>query len=350
MEVLEVASKDGMESLRADWDAAFALDPHASPFMSWAWHRGWLEVTPFPWMTLAARESPSSPFVGFLPISLRGSRSALRIDHLREVHAGGEPTADEAGFVCVPAMQDRAISALADHLFQRLKWDRLRFQEWNDSRLPTLLSRVPSSMAYLEQPGTACPWMKLPETWDEFLRGLSSPTRQSLRRRLRTAEREFRLTIDEGAAISDPMIAALIGMAARRTRLEADPHVLRLETILRRCANDGLVRMVTLWKGGVPAAGVAGLIDRKRGAWCLYVTSFDEALARHSPGRVAIALAIRDAIVMKMESFDFLRGEEPYKFQFGAQSRHNRTLIIERPSLQAALRRGISGVRDSLRI
>ena len=51
-----------------------------------------------------------------------------------------------------------------------------------------------------------------------------------------------------------------------------------------------------------------------------------------------------------LQVFDFVRGEEPYKFQFGARSRHNRTLIIERPTLQAALRRGISGVRDSLRI
>ena len=47
---------------------------------------------------------------------------------------------------------------------------------------------------------------------------------------------------------------------------------------------------------------------------------------------------------MNLTTFDFLRGEEPYKFQ------HNRTLIIERPTLQAALRRGISEVRDSLRI
>ena len=68
-----------------------------------------------------------------------------------------------------------------------------------------------------------------------------------------------------------------------------------------------------------------------------------------SVGAVAVALAIRDAIGMGMRVFDFLRGEESYKFQFGGVTHHNQTLVIERPTLQAALRRSISSVRKQLR-
>lgn len=350
MEVREIKSIDGMEGLRRDWDAAFDADPHASPFMSWAWHRGWMEVSPFPWMTLAARENPSSPFVAFLPISLRGSRSVLRIDHLREAHAGGEPTADYSGFVASPLTQDRALRSLAQHLSDRIAWDRLRFEEMNDPRLPKFLASLPAEFDTRDNQGTACPQMPLPDSWEPFVQGLSYSTRQSLRKRMRMAQSRFRHTASQGDEITDGMIEAVIRMASDRTRVESDPHIGRLGGILRQCARANLLRLIMLWDGGLPVAGVAGLIDRKRRAWCLYVTSFDEAYAVHSPGRVAIALAIRDAIEMKMEIFDFLRGEEPYKFQFGAESRHNRTLIIERPTLQAALRRGITGVRESLRL
>jgi CelD/BcsL family acetyltransferase involved in cellulose biosynthesis len=117
--------------------------------------------------------------------------------------------------------------------------------------------------------------------------------------------------------------------------------------MLRRCAEADLARMLMLWKGVTPVAGVASLVNRKRRSMCLYVTSFDEAFSPLSPGRVTVAL---DAIGQGMTEFDFLRGEEPYKFQFGAVSRHNRTLIVERPTLQAAVRRAITGVRETLRI
>jgi CelD/BcsL family acetyltransferase involved in cellulose biosynthesis len=136
------------------------------------------------------------------------------------------------------------------------------------------------------------------------------------------------------------MIDPLIEMAICRTRAQPDPHTWRLHSMLRQCARAGLAHVVMLLDGHTPVAGAAALINRKDRSLGLYLTAFDECYAQCSPGRVVISAMIRDAIDMKMRVFDFLRGEEPYKMQFGGVSRHNRTLIIERPTLQAALRRG----------
>ena len=197
--------------------------------------------------------------------------------------------------------------------------------------------------------GTACPRMPLPASWDAFLKSLSSCTRQSLKKRLKHAAALFRITRLDGRDDA-LMIDHLIYMAARRTRDDLDPNTALLGSMLKRCAATGQVHMLMLWKDDAPVAGVASLIDRKERSFGLYVTSFDEGFAQYSPGRVAVALSIRDAIEAGMNVFDFLRGEEPYKFQFGGVSRHNRTLIIERPTLQAALRRSLSGVREQLRM
>jgi CelD/BcsL family acetyltransferase involved in cellulose biosynthesis len=349
MQVREIDTIAEFERLRGDWSAAFAADAHASVFMSWDWLRGWFDVTPHPWTVLAARERDRGPWLGFLPISLRGSRSALRVDHLREVHMAGEPAADYTGFVCRSDAEASVIRALAQYVANDLPWDKLRFEEVRDPRMAAFLACMPGNMHVLEHQGTPCPGMPLPATWEELMQSLSRSTRQSLRKRMRVAEKEFRVTRFDGRD-DEAMIDALIQMAIARTRDDPDPHTWRLHGPLRRCAAAGIGRMVMLWRGRTPAAAVASLIDARTSSNGLWVTSFDERFAELSPGRVAVAIAIRDAIEAGLRHFDFMRGEEPYKFQFGAVSAHNRTLNMERPTFQAALRRGISGVRESLRI
>jgi len=352
MQVREIESIGAFEALRAEWDAAFALDAHASPFMSWSWLRGWFEVTPTPWTILAAREDSRLPWTCFLPISVRGSRSMLRVDHLREVHAAGEPTADYTGFVCPADLERQLIPALGRHLAEHAGWDILRFEEVNDARLPMFLSGFDEGFDVHERQGTPCPRIELPSTWEAFMRTLSPATRNSLRKRMNRAERMFSITrLDRGASFGaiDRMIDPLTDLAVARTREHPDPNTWRLHAMLRWCARAGDVHMLMLWDGQTPVAGAAALIDRKAGSLGVYMTAFDERYSQHSPGRAALGIMIRDAIEKGYRVFDFLRGEEAYKLQFGAKSRHNRTLIIARPTLQATLRRGISGMRQSLR-
>ena len=49
-----------------------------------------------------------------------------------------------------------------------------------------------------------------------------------------------------------------------------------------------------------------------------YITGFDPAFDRYSPGVLLLDYAISRAIGEGALSWDFLRGEEPYKFQWGA--------------------------------
>ena len=49
----------------------------------------------------------------------------------------------------------------------------------------------------------------------------------------------------------------------------------------------------------------------------LYNSGFDPVHARLAPGIVLLGHVIRDAIERRVPVFDFLRGEEPYKYAFG---------------------------------
>jgi CelD/BcsL family acetyltransferase involved in cellulose biosynthesis len=71
----------------------------------------------------------------------------------------------------------------------------------------------------------------------------------------------------------------------------------------------------------------------------VYNSGYDPAKFRHlSPGIVVTARSIEAAITLGRDKFDFLRGDEVYKYRFGAQDTEVRRLLIARPgvSLEAA--------------
>ncbi len=65
------------------------------------------------------------------------------------------------------------------------------------------------------------------------------------------------------------------------------------------------------------AAVAAFLCIEYAGSVGLYNSGFDPARAQLAPGIVLLAHVIRDAIDRGLPTFDFLRGEEPYKYGFG---------------------------------
>jgi CelD/BcsL family acetyltransferase involved in cellulose biosynthesis len=59
-----------------------------------------------------------------------------------------------------------------------------------------------------------------------------------------------------------------------------------------------------------------------------YLSGFDPAHARYSPGAALVAFAIRSAIEERATQFDFLRKREEFKYQWGARDRVSRRLLL----------------------
>ncbi|MCF6147973.1 MAG: hypothetical protein E3K37_04860 [Candidatus Kuenenia sp.] len=54
------------DKLKDEWDAVYLADPNATVFVSWAWLRGWIEITSDDWFVLAIRPDKSMSYVAFL--------------------------------------------------------------------------------------------------------------------------------------------------------------------------------------------------------------------------------------------------------------------------------------------
>jgi CelD/BcsL family acetyltransferase involved in cellulose biosynthesis len=68
-----------------------------------------------------------------------------------------------------------------------------------------------------------------------------------------------------------------------------------------------------------------------RGTLALYNAAYDPALASLSIGIVSHAWAIREAIRERLDTYDLLRGDEPYKYDLGATDRWLGLLVATRP-------------------
>jgi CelD/BcsL family acetyltransferase involved in cellulose biosynthesis len=66
----------------------------------------------------------------------------------------------------------------------------------------------------------------------------------------------------------------------------------------------------------------------------VYNSGYDPAQFRQlSPGIIVTARCIESAIALGRKRFDFLRGDEVYKYRFGAQDTEVRRLLIAQPGV-----------------
>src|SRR6185436_11069264 len=81
---------------------------------------------------------------------------------------------------------------------------------------------------------------------------------------------------------------------------------------VQTAAERGWLRLLLIHLDGVPAASLYGL--RYGPTFYFYQSGFDPAFSKHSVGVATMGLAIKTAIEEAALEYDFLHGNEEYKF------------------------------------
>jgi CelD/BcsL family acetyltransferase involved in cellulose biosynthesis len=116
----------------------------------------------------------------------------------------------------------------------------------------------------------------------------------------------------EDGVLNDGAVRAFHREAARRIQARRELLVLRLRV------------------GGRLVAILYGMRDRRAAYW--YLTGFDPGMADMSPGTLLIARGAELALEGGLAEVDMLRGDEPYKYHWGARQRSNRSRTWSRRS------------------
>ncbi|OPH82368.1 GNAT family N-acetyltransferase [Nitrobacter vulgaris] len=330
-----IEDMDAFSQLRENWDEVYDADPHATLYLSWNWLFPWLENLNTPWVVLAAKESGSaSRYVAFFPLRLD-----TRIDGtgrlFNDLRMAGSHAADYTGLISIPESEADAIVAFAQQI-KRMNWADLVLDNFcgSDVRFSKLVSCFSQSKFTISQTdrvnktdqvdNSICPYVDLPEDWDAYLETISSNTRQKLRRLLRAVDTnsEYRITHATKETVAADLNTLLrfweTKWRPRKGKL-TDSLVRGHRGMLSRSFERGLLLLPTLWLGDRPLAALAILLDEQKKSLLFYITGRDESFAGPQPGLILHGHSIRYAISRGMKRYDFLRGNERYKYSFGVK-------------------------------
>ena len=326
----------GFEAIRQNWETVFMADPHSRHFLSWGWLRDYMPRRKR-WFILALRErSEGSPYVAFFPLRIVTEADKKTGRFHDSIVMAGNAAADYTGFITLPEYENNAVAGFCSYIRQQ-NWTELKLDylsgppERRDAMIralqgPLVMFRdnMPTNPYNINN--CICPVVALPDTFDSYLDShMSSQSRQKLRRFMRKVEGgdEYRITFATRETIKRDM-----GILFDFWRIRWAPHKGKERTELligatRQMLMDVYIRgdleVPVLWFGDQPLGALANIIDRQKKSVLFYITGRDENWKTPSPGLVLHGHCIRRAIEQGFKTYDFLRGNEPYKYFFGPE-------------------------------
>lgn len=302
-------------------------DPRATPFQSPAWiDAWWAELGGGERVDLEARDG-TGRLVAAMPAFVwvdEGTRKLVPVGagHSDYLDALVDP---EAGAETVDALWAAAAGA-AD------RWDEMLLRDLRPDS--PLLGAVPKGWSVEDGPADVCPVLDLPASVP-LERIVSKSHRRKVQHDRLRAERvgPVDVRLAEAEEIAEAL-DALFALHAARWAAEGQAGVLadpRVQAFYRRAAPAlhaaGLLRLAVVRHGGEIVAVLLGLADARRRYSYINGVAFAPG---QSYGTLAFERLIAAAVAEGAEAFHFLRGEEPYKYRWGAQATTTVTRIVRR--------------------
>lgn len=263
--------------------------------------------------------------LGVVP-EVRVVRDGVRIARF----AGGLHVTDYLGPVSLPDARERVVSAWFYALEQEDDWDRVvAAGVAEDSDWARLIAEAARARGWgVDGPERldVCPRIDLRGGWDAYLGRLDAKQRHEIRRKARKLAREANsiALIDVPEAELEPALEDFIAMhrtsAGEKGKFFADNDIEDFfRALVKELGHDGTLRIHRLDVEGRAAAMTVSLVDHAE--WGIYNSAFDREWSALAPGMVLVGEVIRVAAEEGLEVIDLLRGDEPYKYRFGARDR-----------------------------
>ena len=337
---IEVETHEGVgdAAFVAEWDALCAKDPHATLFHRARWLVRWDEVLAGPRHLRVRGFRADGRLVGVLAETRELNRLPSGPQEILRL-AGGDEVTDYLGPVAAPEDRAAVVAAYLDRVGADRAFDELVLgglaedAGWHDLFASAAGER--GLIATDADVDGVCPVVDLEGGYSGYLHRLPSRMRQEFDRKSRKLARDVApheivtLTPDEVPAGIDQFLEMAQQHDDAKAGFFRRPEMQRwFHTLAEEYAADGTLRVHRLDVGGLNAAMTVSLVDG--GRWGLYNSTLDPTLTALAPGMVLVWGLVRMAADEGCRVFDLLRGDEAYKYRFGAVDRPLRTLTLVR--------------------
>ena len=351
------------------WDALAARTPWATPFSGWAFQRAWWDAyganAHDETLIVCADGSGGDEPLAIVPLMHRHEvepTDALTHTTMRHgvaldltpveptataVFFGASYHADYATILAAPSDLPTVADAVADHLADtagRHRWDvvDLRRLRCGDPAADALAAafgarEMAEGWTINIEREDVCPVVTLPPgtDMDGYLATLGKKERHEIRRKVRRAEAVGEVRLDDSPEPLADLDAFIelhqkrwgdMGLfpdtpGGARSRVFAH-HLFELN------GTDGPLRLAFLTVGGRRIA--AGVHFETADGYLYYNAGVDPDARDLSPGVVMVYAYVQRAIEAGKRRLDFLRGNEPYKYEWGAVDEPIQRLLVRR--------------------
>jgi CelD/BcsL family acetyltransferase involved in cellulose biosynthesis len=314
----------GFEQLAPEWNALLQRSYTNRIFSTFEWQLTWWNVyTPGELLIVTLRDD-SGHLMGIAPwfIETRQDERVLR-------SIGCVDVTDYVDLIIDPAHVAEVCSALASLLSeQRDRFTRINLCNIHEDS-PTLkhlaTALAEQGFAVEQEFQEVCPIILLPNTFDAYVEGLDKKNRHELRRKLRRSGGDGETVtwyivdashkLDEQLALFAALMAA--SQPAKAEFLSDAKNAAFMRQIGHLLYERGWLQLSFLVIEGEACASYMNF-DYGDGIQVYNSGLLPAKFGHLSPGIVLLANNIEHAITQGRKTFDFLRGNEVYKYRMGA--------------------------------
>lgn len=314
----------GPPDLQSAWTALAAQDPHATVFQSVDYLSAWERVLGVDEDLTTVAVHDDGRLVG-LVVEAIATVDGHQVARL----AGGTEVTDYRSPIARPDAAKDLAAAWADRL-AHLDVGRIDLSGLPDDTgwpdlLATALEAAGATDVARERHDVA-PVVDLSHGFDVWKGSLDGKDRQELRRKTRKLARDLgpteivEVAADELEAGLDRFFAMNDAAAGDKAGFFDRPEMRAwFGELARVFHDDGTFRLHELTVAGNPVAATVSLVRGDH--WGLYNSAFNPRLSGFSVGNVLVVGLVELAADEDRAVFDLLRGDEGYKYRFGAVDR-----------------------------
>lgn len=323
----------GFDALADEWNAILKRSPSDTLFLTWEWQKTWWTWLGEGDLCLIAVRDEGGRLVGIAPLFIEVVEGRRTLSFV-----GCEDVSDYLDMIIGPDRPEQVCEAILD----ALESPGLDWAHMNLCNIPAASPTLRHFAAAAEARGhdvrveraDVCPVIELPESWEGYLGSLKKKQRHEVRRKMRRAvnDADTRWYV----AADDRELAAEMEEFIRLHQLSTTDKDAFMDERMR-----GFFHAVgqALQEAGWLQLMFLEMDDHKAAALLnfdyadtimVYNSGYDpDQFAHLSPGIVLLAFSIEHAIELGRARFDFLRGDEVYKYRLGGRDTEIFRLIVE---------------------
>ncbi len=297
-------------ALEGDWPALLEKFPGNTIFLTWEWQQLWWRLCGEGELHLLAIRADDE-LVGIAPLIQHNGQWGF---------AGGAEVADYLDLIAAPENAATVATAVLDYLQSRggpADFRNLRPDSVGATSLRDEARR--RGLAFTLEPEDISPRLELPTDWETYLQSLSKKDRHELRRKLRrlleAGHVQYGWVTDPTARDVDDFLRLHRESAEAKSTFMTPTMERFFRALVHELTPRGWLRLYFLTIDNVRVA--SAILFDYRDEFLLYNSGYDPAFSHQAVGLLLKAFTIQEAIAEGRAVFDFLQGDEPYKYDLG---------------------------------